>query len=124
MKIVALVPMRHHSQRVPGKNYRPLAGRPLYQHIVENLLAVPQIDGIVVDTDSEPVISGLQTGFPAVRVIRRPENLRGDDVSMNDILLYDTAHVPADFYLQTHSTNPLLKFTWKSFELTSNLPKK
>ena len=30
--ITALVPMRHHSQRVPGKNYRLLAGRPLYQH--------------------------------------------------------------------------------------------
>jgi CMP-N-acetylneuraminic acid synthetase len=109
MKIVALVPMRHHSQRVPGKNYRPLAGRPLYQHIIESLLAVPQIDRIVVDTDSEPVISGLETGFPSVQVIRRPENLRADDVSMNDILLHDTSQLEADFYLQTHSTNPLLK---------------
>ena len=36
-KLVALVPMRHHSQRVPGKNYRPLAGKPLYQHIIETL---------------------------------------------------------------------------------------
>ncbi len=109
MKIVALVPMRHHSQRVPGKNYRPLAGRPLYQYIIESLLAVPAIDRIVVDTDSEPVISGLERSFPAVQVIRRPEHLRADDISMNDILLHDTAQVEADFYLQTHSTNPLLK---------------
>ncbi len=109
MKIVALVPMRHHSQRVPGKNYRPLAGRPLYQYIIESLLAVPAIDRIVVDTDSEPVISGLEASFPSVQVIRRPERLRADDVSMNDILLHDTAQVQADFYLQTHSTNPLLK---------------
>jgi CMP-N-acetylneuraminic acid synthetase len=28
---------------------------------------------------------------------------------MNDILIYDTGQVQADFYLQTHSTNPLLK---------------
>ncbi len=28
---------------------------------------------------------------------------------MNEILLYDTAQVKADFYLQTHQTNPLLK---------------
>ena len=109
MKIVALVPMRHHSQRVPGKNYRPLAGRPLYQYIVQSLLAVPQIDRIVVDTDSEPVIAGLQAGFPTVLVIRRPEHLRADDVSMNDILLHDTSQLEADFYLQTHSTNPLLR---------------
>jgi CMP-N-acetylneuraminic acid synthetase len=40
-RLAALVPMRHHSQRIPGKNYRPLAGKPLYQHIIETLLAVP-----------------------------------------------------------------------------------
>ncbi len=111
MKIVALVPMRHHSQRVPGKNYRPLAGRPLYQYVIESLLAVPAIERIVVDTDSEPVISGLASSFPGVQVIRRPEHLRADELSMNDILLHDTAQVQADFYLQTHSTNPLLKPT-------------
>ncbi len=101
--------MRHHSQRVPGKNYRPLAGKPLFQHILETLNAVPEIDTIIVDTDSEPVMDGVRRLFPAVNLIPRPGHLRADDVPMNDILLYDTAQVKADFYLQTHSTNPLLK---------------
>jgi len=35
--------------------------------------------------------------------------LRADDIPMNDILIHDSGQVPADFYLQTHSTNPLLK---------------
>ena len=109
MKLAALVPMRHHSQRVPGKNYRPLAGKPLFQHIIETLLAVPEIDTVMVDTDSEPVMDGVRRLFPAVRLIQRPGHLRADDVPMNDILLHDTAQVQADFYLQTHSTNPLLK---------------
>jgi CMP-N-acetylneuraminic acid synthetase len=109
MKLAALVPMRHHSQRVPGKNYRPLAGKPLFHHIVETLLAVPEIDPIVVDTDSEPVMDDLRRIFPTVMLIVRPEHLRADDVPMNEILLYDTKQVPADFYLQTHSTNPLLR---------------
>jgi CMP-N-acetylneuraminic acid synthetase len=109
MKIAALVPMRHHSQRVPGKNYRPLAGKPLFQHILETLQAVPEIDTVMVDTDSEPVMDGVQRLFPTVKLIQRPEHLRADDVPMNDILLHDTAQVQADFYLQTHSTNPLLK---------------
>ncbi|GAB4523926.1 MAG: acylneuraminate cytidylyltransferase family protein [Anaerolineales bacterium] len=109
MKIVALVPMRHHSQRVPGKNYRPLAGKPLYQYIIETLLAVPQIDEILVDTDSPPVIEGLRTHYPQVRVVERPERLRADDVPMNEILAYDMGLAEADFYLQTHSTNPLLR---------------
>jgi CMP-N-acetylneuraminic acid synthetase len=107
--IVALVPMRHHSQRVPGKNYRPLAGKPLFYHILETLLAVPKIDQVVVDTDSEPVMDGLREHFPQVVIIDRPDGLRADDVPMNDILLHDTTQVEADFYLQTHSTNPLLR---------------
>lgn len=101
--------MRHHSQRVPGKNYRLLAGKPLFHHIIETLLAVPEIAEILVDTDSEPVMDGLRERFPQVKIINRPEHLRADDVPMNDILIHDTAQVPADFYLQTHSTNPLLK---------------
>lgn len=109
MKLTALVPMRHHSQRVPGKNYRLLAGKPLYQHIIETLLSVPEISEIVVDTDSEPVMDGLRQNFPQVKVINRPEHLRADDVPMNDILIHDTDQFPAEFYLQTHSTNPLLK---------------
>ena len=109
MTINALVPMRHHSQRVPGKNYRPLAGKPLYQHIIETLLAVPEISGVVVDTDSEPVMDGLRRDFSQVVLLPRPEQLRAASMSMNEILLYDTSRVKADFYLQTHSTNPLLK---------------
>jgi len=109
MKLVALVPMRHHSQRVPGKNYRDLAGKPLYQHIIETLLAVPEINEIVVDTDSDPVMNGLREHFSQVKIINRPEHLRADDMPMNEILIHDTEQYPADFYLQTHSTNPLLK---------------
>ncbi len=107
--IAALVPMRHHSQRVPGKNYRPLAGKPLYQHIIETLIAVPEVTSIMVDTDSEPVMTGLRENFPQVKIIQRPEALRAPEIPMNEILAYDMAQLEADFYLQTHSTNPLLK---------------
>lgn len=110
-KLIALVPMRHNSQRVPGKNYRLLAGKPLYQHIIETLLGTPEIDEVVVDTDSTPVMDGLRRDFPQVRIIERPEHLRADAIPMNEILSYDTAQVEGDFYLQTHSTNPLLKST-------------
>lgn len=107
--IVALVPMRHHSQRVSGKNYRPLAGRPLYQHILDTLLSCPEIDQVVVDTDSPPLIEGLRQNYPQVQVIERPEHLRADSTPMNEVLVHDTSLVQADFYLQTHSTNPLLQ---------------
>lgn len=101
--------MRHHSQRVPGKNYRPLAGKPLFHHILDTLQAVPEISRIAVDTDSEPVMQGLREHYPAVQIIERPVHLRADEIPMNAILLHDVEQVPADYYLQTHSTNPLLK---------------
>jgi CMP-N-acetylneuraminic acid synthetase len=107
--IAALVPMRHNSERVPGKNYRPMAGKPLYYHIIETLLACPEIQQVVVDTDSPIIVEGVRDHFPSVQVIERPEHLRSGMIPMNEILLYDTARVQADFYLQTHSTNPLLK---------------
>jgi CMP-N-acetylneuraminic acid synthetase len=108
-KVVALVPMRHHSVRVPGKNYRLLAGKPLFHHILESLLSSPVIDQVVVDTDSPIIIEDLKASFPRVNILERPEHLRADTIPMNEVLLYDTSQVPGDFYLQTHSTNPLLR---------------
>jgi len=108
MQITALIPMRHHSQRVPGKNYRLLDGKPLYQHILTTLQHCPEITQIAVDTDSEEIITGLSKSFPDVVVIPRPVALLADSIPMNDILMYDVSQVPADLYLQTHSTNPLL----------------
>ena len=108
-KIVALVPMRHDSKRVPGKNYRLMNGKPLYAYIIETLLSVPEISQVVVDTDSDPVMEGLAQNYPQVKVLLRPDDLRLDTTPTNEILLHDTAQVEADLYLQTHSTNPLLK---------------
>lgn len=107
-RIVALVPMRHNSERVPGKNYRPFGGRELYHHIIEALTDCEQIDEVVINTDSPRIMEDASERFPQVRLIERPQNLRDGTVPMNDILLYDVKQVEADFYLQTHSTNPLL----------------
>ncbi len=109
LKIVALVPMRHTSMRVPGKNYRLLAGKPLYHHIIASLLTCPEISQVVVDTDSPIVMEGMAQAFPQVQLVERPAELRADTVPMNEILLHDTALFPADLYLQTHTTNPLLR---------------
>jgi CMP-N-acetylneuraminic acid synthetase len=110
-RFVALVPMRHHSQRIPGKNYRKIAGVPLFHYILQTLGKCPEIDQIVVDTDSPVITDDIKARFRRVVVIERPQHLRADAIPMNEILMYDTSEVEADFYLQTHSTNPLLKST-------------
>jgi CMP-N-acetylneuraminic acid synthetase len=108
-RLVALVPMRHDSERVPGKNYRPMAGKPLYRHVVETLLATPEVDQVIIDTDSEVIRRDAAAAFPNVVVLERPEHLRDGSIPMNDVLLNDVRQIPADLYLQTHSTNPLLQ---------------
>ncbi len=108
-RVVALMPMRGGSERVPGKNVRPFAGRPLYHRVLDTLLATSGIDEVVIDTDSEAILAEVPVRYPAVRLLVRPEHLRDGLVPMNDVLLHDIEHVEADLVLQTHSTNPLLR---------------
>lgn len=105
---IALVPMRHHSERVPGKNYRSMAGRPLFAYILETLLCCRNVSHIVVDTDSPVIREGIGQRFPSVILVDRPEGLRAGEVPTNAILEHDLHQVPGRFYLQTHCTNPLL----------------
>jgi CMP-N-acetylneuraminic acid synthetase len=108
-RIVAIVPMRHASERVPGKNYRLLAGRPLFHHILATLAACPRIAETVIDTDSDIIREDAARTFPEIEVLDRPPELRDGMVSMNDVLLNDVRRIDADLYLQTHSTNPLVR---------------
>jgi CMP-N-acetylneuraminic acid synthetase len=109
LAVVAFVPMRHHSERVPGKNYRPFNGRPLFHHIVATLLELDRVTEVVVDTDSPTVKDQVADVFPSVRVIDRPTRLLGGHVPMTEVLRHDASVVPSEWYLQTHTTNPLLR---------------
>ena len=108
MKVTALMPMRHSSERVPGKNYRMFNGKPLFHHVLEALLAVNDVDRVVINTDSEIIIKQCETLFPKVYCIKRPTELLGGDVPMTEILQHDAELFPSEWFLQTHSTNPLL----------------
>lgn len=108
-RIAALIPIRHHSERLEGKNYRPLCGSPLYHHIIKSLQECSEIDQIVIDTDSPVVLDDAAKHFPNVILLDRPESLRDGRVPMNEVIGYDLSKVSADYYLQTHCTNPLLK---------------
>lgn len=108
ISVVAFVPMRHSSERVPGKNYRDFNGKPLFHNIVSTLLDVPQIATVVIDTDSPAIVEQCADHFPTVQCIDRPEHLLGGETPMTDVLAHDASVFPSDWYLQTHSTNPLL----------------
>ena len=108
--LVALLPMKAHSERVPGKNFRPFAGKPLFRWILDSLLSLPAIDLVVINTDAGDILArnGLTDG-PRVRIRDRKQELCGDMTSMNLILADDIDAVGANTYVMTHTTNPLLR---------------
>jgi len=108
-KVIALLPIKDNSERVPGKNFRDFAGRPLYQHIVDALDRTYAVDEIVIDTDSPRVMLEAPKLSLKVKVFERPANLCGDMVSTNLLFAHDLAHVDGDLFIQTHATNPLLR---------------
>lgn len=107
--IVALLPMKAHSARVADKNFRRLGDKPLFAWILDTLLALEEVTRVVINTDAREILTELGAADRERVTIRdrRPE-LCGDLVSMNRVLADDVAHVDADVYLMTHTTNPFL----------------
>ena len=108
--ITALLPMKGTSERVPNKNMKHFDGAPLYHAIMKSLLASQYIDKVVIDTDSKIIADDAKANFgDTVLIIDRPEAIRGGDVSMNIIIDYDLKQLEGEHFLQTHSTNPLVR---------------
>lgn len=108
-RCVVLLPMKANSQRVKGKNFRPLHGKPLFRWILDSLLSIDAIDEVVINTDARDILA--ENGLPdgdRVRIRDRKPELCGDTVSMNLILADDIAAIEADTYMMTHTTNPML----------------
>ena len=108
-RITALLPMKANSTRVKGKNFKNLYGKPLFRWTLDTLLAVEEIDQVIINTDARHILSDnglVDTDRVTIRD-RKPE-ICGDHVSMNLVLSDDVKSVPSDIYIMTHTTNPLL----------------
>jgi len=108
-RVVALLPMKAHSERVKGKNFRVFNGKPLFRWILDTLVSIDEIGQVVINTDARSILAdnGLVDSGKVLIRDRKPE-ICGDMVSMNLVLADDVANVPADVYVMTHTTNPLL----------------
>ena len=85
-RFLAVVPARGGSKAVPRKNIRPLSGKPLILHTLEQVEDVPEIDLLVVSTDDEE-IADVATKY-GTRVIQRPSALAGDTAPTEWALLH------------------------------------
>ena len=100
--------MKGHSERIPNKNMKIFAGSPLFHSIMKSLTGSKYIQKIVINTDSQVIAENATQYFNKVEIVWRPESICGDFVSMNKIIEHDLQQYSNDFFLQTHSTNPLL----------------
>ena len=108
-KIVALLPMKANSERVKGKNFREFNGKPLFRWTLDTLLAIKEIDQVIINTDAREILAKNGLVETDRIVIRdRKKEICGDMVSMNLIIEDDVNNVNADIYLMTHTTNPLM----------------
>lgn len=85
MRILAVIPARKGSKRLPGKNLLPLAGKPLVQWSIERAFASSVFVDVLVSTDN-PVILDLARGQGALAPWLRPENLSNDAASTEQVL--------------------------------------
>ncbi len=109
MEVVALLPMKAHSSRVPNKNFRMMGDKPLYRWILDALLATPAVSRVVINTDAQAQLedTGL-TSSDRVIVRTRTQEICGDEVSMNRIIENDLEAIGEGHYLMTHTTNPAI----------------
>ena len=101
--------MKAHSERVSDKNMRSLCGRPLFHWILDALNDSGVVDEIIINTDSEEIADDSQKYFD-VTIHMRPDYLL--DIQSNEpnqIMAYDLEHTDGEYFIQSHSTNPLVK---------------
>jgi len=84
MKNLALIPARGGSKRLPGKNMRLLAGRPLVGHTLDAAVRCGLFDRIVLSTDSDEIM-GVGRAYPEVVIERRPEGLATDTATVHEV---------------------------------------
>ena len=111
-KILCIIPARSGSKGIPGKNIKPLCGKPLIAYSIEQALQINLIDRIIVSTDDEK-IAETSTRFGAEVPFIRPQHLATDEASTLDVLLHTIewcknkeAH-SFDIILLLHANAPL-----------------
>ena len=107
-RVVAVVPLKEHSQRLPGKNFTILDNKPLYEWILESLAQVEEIEEIFIFSSSRifEVPSEDKSGKITFKV--RPESLDGDQVSINEVVRVFLQDIEAETIVLAHATSPFL----------------
>lgn len=95
MSLVAIIPARGGSKGLPGKNTLSLHGRPLIVWSIEQALACPEIDLVLVSTDSPEIAAIAQEAGATIQALR-PAELAEDTTPTEPVLLHELALLAAN----------------------------
>ena len=110
MKIVAFIPAKGSSERVPSKNLRILDGEYLFRRKIRQLLACQLIDEVWLDTESDDLISKA-SDLP-IKVLKRDPSLATNNTDGHQMFENECMHVPhADIVIQALCTAPFVDDT-------------
>lgn len=96
-RVLGLIPARAGSQRLPGKNLRPLAGRPMLDWTLDAALGATSLDRVVVSTDDAGVAALARAR--GVEVVDRPAELAGSEASVIDAIVHALDRIGGDWEL-------------------------
>lgn len=108
MKTACFIPIKSNSERVPGKNFRVLNGKKLYEYICEHVEQANVFDEVFIDTNSEEIAEYAQK--KNFKVIERKPELARNTANGNDLILAHFEQYPDfDYYFQLFATAPYLQ---------------
>lgn len=110
MRILAVIPARGGSKRLPGKNIKLLGGRPLIAWSIDTAKNIPDVCDILVSTD-DPSIASVSSTAGALVPWLRPSELATDAATSVDAVLhaldwYESEHGVVDGLMLLQPTSP------------------
>lgn len=107
-EVVAFVHAKGTSKRLPGKNLADLGGQPLFTHAVRNAMAAKHVGRVVVDSDSDEILS-IAKGLGA-ETLKRPAELATNGTTGDDLAYWQARNAGwADIIVQVVPTSPFIK---------------
>lgn len=103
MSIIAVIPSRYASTRLPGKPLVDICGKPMVQHVYERVRQVSLFDEVLVATDDERIAAVVE-GFGGAVCMTSP-----DCPSGSDRLIEVASSHPADIYVNVQGDEPLVE---------------
>ena len=108
-KIVLHIPAREGSKRVPRKNIRSMAGKPMISYAIEASVNSQVTDNVYVNTDAKEIIEYVTSAYPDVKIYKREKVLANDKASSDQFNMDIINALEPDTLIMINPVCPLIE---------------